>query len=54
MALSFIFFIGYHDRLANILLIHAGGLSAAELWIRRRYKLNFEHRGEDAVTSFKL
>jgi hypothetical protein len=54
MVVSLISFVGDHDRLANILLINAGGLSGAELWIRRHYKLNSEQRGEDPVTTFKL
>jgi hypothetical protein len=54
MVVSLISFIGDHDRLANILLIHAGGLSGAELWIRRHHKLNFEQRDENLVTSLKL
>jgi len=53
MVVSLISFIGDHDRLANILLIHAGGLSAAELWIRRYYKLDLEQRDNDLVTSLK-
>jgi len=54
MVVSITFFIGDYDRLANILLINAGGLSGAELWIRRHYKRNFEQREEDVVTSLKL
>ncbi len=54
MLVSLISFIGDHDRLANILLIHAGGLSGAELWIRRRYKANLNGEAKDIVTALKL
>lgn len=54
MGMSLILFVLDRTHLSDIVGIHAWGLFGAELWIKRRYKLDIAQDAGQLMTSLKL
>jgi hypothetical protein len=54
MGVSLMLFVLDRTHLSDIVAIHAWGLFGADLWIKRRYKLDIEQDSGQLVTSLKL